>query len=194
MDGIRRRHRRHRRRLRADPGHLLRRLRTGLPELRFGHRQPQSAGLQRPEDGHRRQTLARRSDSGSAAAHCRQFAAWQGQAPQRRRPGRPTSRKDRRRRQAGAADEDRHRLRQRRRRRIAPELFKRLGCEWSPLFCEVDGNFPNHHPDPSKPENLADVIRALRKPTPKSASPSTATATASAWSPRTARSSTRIAS
>ena len=44
---------------------------------------------------------------------------------------------------------------------VAPELFKRLGCAIVPLFCEVDGNFPNHHPDPSKPENLADVIRAL---------------------------------
>ena len=46
---------------------------------------------------------------------------------------------------------------------IASELFKRLGCEIVPLFCEVDGNFPNHHPDPSKPENLADVIRALKE-------------------------------
>jgi len=46
---------------------------------------------------------------------------------------------------------------------IAPELFKRLGCEIVPLFCEVDGDFPNHHPDPSKPENLADVIRALKE-------------------------------
>ncbi|WP_298620173.1 phosphomannomutase/phosphoglucomutase [uncultured Zoogloea sp.] len=46
---------------------------------------------------------------------------------------------------------------------VAPELFKRLGCELVELFCEVDGNFPNHHPDPSKPENLADVIRALRE-------------------------------
>ncbi len=45
---------------------------------------------------------------------------------------------------------------------IAPQLFKRLGCEIVPLFCEVDGNFPNHHPDPSKPENLADVIHALK--------------------------------
>ncbi|MBS1161539.1 MAG: phosphomannomutase/phosphoglucomutase [Proteobacteria bacterium] len=45
---------------------------------------------------------------------------------------------------------------------IAPELFKRLGCDIVPLFCEVDGNFPNHHPDPSKPENLKDVIQALR--------------------------------
>ncbi len=46
---------------------------------------------------------------------------------------------------------------------VAPELFKRLGCDIGPLFCEVDGNFPNHHPDPSKPENLADVIRSLRE-------------------------------
>ena len=46
---------------------------------------------------------------------------------------------------------------------VAPELFKRLGCEIVPLFCEVDGNFPNHHPDPSKPENLADVIKALKE-------------------------------
>ena len=46
---------------------------------------------------------------------------------------------------------------------FAPELFKRLGCEIIPLFCEVDGNFPNHHPDPSKPENLADVIKALKE-------------------------------
>lgn len=45
---------------------------------------------------------------------------------------------------------------------VAPDLFKRLGCEVQELFCEVDGNFPNHHPDPSQPENLADLIAALR--------------------------------
>jgi phosphomannomutase len=33
-----------------------------------------------------------------------------------------------------------------------------LGCEVIELFSEVDGNFPNHHPDPSKPENLRDLI------------------------------------
>ncbi|MDQ7988344.1 MAG: phosphomannomutase/phosphoglucomutase [Candidatus Dactylopiibacterium sp.] len=44
----------------------------------------------------------------------------------------------------------------------APELYRRLGCELTELFSEVDGNFPNHHPDPSKPENLEDVIHALR--------------------------------
>jgi len=46
---------------------------------------------------------------------------------------------------------------------IAPQLFRQLGCELVELFCEVDGNFPNHHPDPSKPENLQDVIRALQE-------------------------------
>ncbi|OHC61408.1 MAG: phosphoglucomutase [Rhodocyclales bacterium RIFCSPLOWO2_02_FULL_63_24] len=46
---------------------------------------------------------------------------------------------------------------------IAPELFRRMGCTVVPLFCEVDGNFPNHHPDPSKPENLVDLQRALRE-------------------------------
>ena len=43
----------------------------------------------------------------------------------------------------------------------AVELYRRLGCEVTGLFCEVDGNFPNHHPDPSKPENLQDLIRAV---------------------------------
>ncbi len=46
---------------------------------------------------------------------------------------------------------------------IAAPLFKALGCELVELYCEVDGNFPNHHPDPSRPENLQDVIRALKE-------------------------------
>ncbi len=45
---------------------------------------------------------------------------------------------------------------------IAPRLLRELGCEVIELFCEVDGTFPNHHPDPSRPENLQDVIAALR--------------------------------
>ncbi|QHE77293.1 phosphomannomutase/phosphoglucomutase [Hydrogenophaga sp. PBL-H3] len=45
----------------------------------------------------------------------------------------------------------------------APAIFRALGCEVIELFSEVDGNFPNHHPDPSKPENLQDVMRALRE-------------------------------
>jgi len=44
---------------------------------------------------------------------------------------------------------------------LAPELYRRLGCEVIELFCKVDGTFPNHHPDPSVPENLQDVIRTL---------------------------------
>jgi phosphomannomutase/phosphoglucomutase len=43
----------------------------------------------------------------------------------------------------------------------APELYRRLGCRVRELFCEVDGRFPNHHPDPSQPENLIDLIAAL---------------------------------
>ncbi len=43
----------------------------------------------------------------------------------------------------------------------APELYRRLGCEVTELFCEVDGSFPNHHPDPSQPKNLLDVQAAL---------------------------------
>lgn len=44
----------------------------------------------------------------------------------------------------------------------APELYRRLGCTVEELYCEVDGNFPNHHPDPSQPKNLQDLIAALR--------------------------------
>ena len=46
---------------------------------------------------------------------------------------------------------------------VAPRLFRALGCSVEALFCEVDGNFPNHHPDPSKLENLQDLIRCLRE-------------------------------
>jgi phosphomannomutase/phosphoglucomutase len=45
---------------------------------------------------------------------------------------------------------------------LAPQLFKSLGCEVTELFTEVDGNFPNHHPDPAHPENLQDLIRCLK--------------------------------
>jgi phosphomannomutase len=44
----------------------------------------------------------------------------------------------------------------------APDIFRAIGCEVTELFSEVDGNFPNHHPDPSKPENLKDLIQALQ--------------------------------
>ncbi len=45
---------------------------------------------------------------------------------------------------------------------FAPRLYRALGCEVIELFCEVDGTFPNHHPDPAHPENLQDLIRCLR--------------------------------
>ncbi len=44
----------------------------------------------------------------------------------------------------------------------APAILRAIGCEVIELFSEVDGNFPNHHPDPSKPENLRDLIAALQ--------------------------------
>ena len=45
----------------------------------------------------------------------------------------------------------------------APGIFRALGCEVIELFSEVDGNFPNHHPDPSKPDNLRDLIAELKR-------------------------------
>ena len=45
---------------------------------------------------------------------------------------------------------------------LAPRLFKRLGCEVTELYCEVDGRFPNHHPDPAQPENLVELIKTLK--------------------------------
>ncbi len=46
--------------------------------------------------------------------------------------------------------------------KLAPELLRRLGCEVVPLYCEIDGSFPNHHPNPSDPENLSDLISLVR--------------------------------
>ena len=46
---------------------------------------------------------------------------------------------------------------------VAPALFRALGCEVTELFCEVDGTFPNHHPDPAHVENLQDLMRCLRE-------------------------------
>jgi len=43
----------------------------------------------------------------------------------------------------------------------APAILKALGCEVIDLYSKVDGDFPNHHPDPSKPENLADLIKVV---------------------------------
>ncbi len=46
---------------------------------------------------------------------------------------------------------------------VAPQLLRALGCDVTELFCEVDGNFPNHHPDPGKTENLAALIHAVQE-------------------------------
>lgn len=46
---------------------------------------------------------------------------------------------------------------------LGPKLVERLGVETIPLFAEIDGTFPNHHPDPGKPENLTDLIRTVKE-------------------------------
>ena len=45
----------------------------------------------------------------------------------------------------------------------AVALYKKLGCEVVPLYCDLDGRFPHHHPDPTQPENLADLIAAVKR-------------------------------
>lgn len=45
---------------------------------------------------------------------------------------------------------------------VAPKLYEALGCTVVPMFCEVDGRFPNHHPDPGDPNNLSDLIAQLK--------------------------------
>lgn len=46
---------------------------------------------------------------------------------------------------------------------LAPQLLRSIGCDVVELLCEIDGNFPNHHPDPSKPENLELLMQTVRK-------------------------------
>lgn len=46
---------------------------------------------------------------------------------------------------------------------VAPQLYRQLGCEVHELFCDVDGHFPNHHPDPSQPDNLQDLIKKVKE-------------------------------
>ncbi|KQX98053.1 phosphoglucomutase [Rhodanobacter sp. Root480] len=46
---------------------------------------------------------------------------------------------------------------------LAPQVLEEIGCEVIPLYCEVDGTFPNHHPDPSEPSNLQDLIVSVQK-------------------------------
>jgi phosphomannomutase/phosphoglucomutase len=46
---------------------------------------------------------------------------------------------------------------------VAGDLYRAMGCDVIELFCDVDGTFPNHHPDPAHPENLQDLIRCLQE-------------------------------
>ena len=46
---------------------------------------------------------------------------------------------------------------------VAPQVLEGIGCEVIPLYCDVDGTFPNHHPDPSDPHNLEDLIFAVKQ-------------------------------
>ncbi|TPW13949.1 MAG: phosphomannomutase / phosphoglucomutase, partial [Halothiobacillaceae bacterium] len=46
---------------------------------------------------------------------------------------------------------------------LGPRLLRQLGCEVVELYCEIDGRFPHHSPDPSQPENLHDLITAVRE-------------------------------
>ena len=46
--------------------------------------------------------------------------------------------------------------------RVVPSLLEALGCEVLPLYCDVDGDFPNHHPDPADPDNLTDLITVVK--------------------------------
>ncbi len=46
---------------------------------------------------------------------------------------------------------------------LAPRLLREMGCEVIELFCDIDGHFPNHHPDPTQPKNLQDLIRSVQE-------------------------------
>ena len=46
---------------------------------------------------------------------------------------------------------------------LAPKIFRAMGCDVTEMYCEIDGTFPNHHPDPSKLENLADLIKVVKE-------------------------------
>ncbi len=46
---------------------------------------------------------------------------------------------------------------------VAPQVLESIGCQVIPLYCDVDGTFPNHHPDPSDPDNLQDLILAVKQ-------------------------------
>ncbi len=191
----RRRRERHRRRHGRHADDVFRRIPSRHAVERHGDRQPQSARLQRPQDGRRRRHAVRRRHPGAARAHrSRPPRHGRGHVSRRRhRTGVP--RPHRRRHPARAADEDRRRLRQRRRRRVradalpAPRLRghrdvlrRRRHLSQSPSRSVATG-------EPRGPDR-----RCSPRASTTSASRSTATATASAWSRATATSSIRTGS
>ena len=46
---------------------------------------------------------------------------------------------------------------------LGPRVLEAIGAEVTPLYCEIDGTFPNHHPDPSEPHNLEDLIQMVQR-------------------------------
>ena len=134
--------------------------RARLPQRHPGHRQPQPEGLQRLQDGAGRPRDLRRRDPGACAGASRPRTTRSGARPHRRRW---TSLAEYTQRIVGDCKLARP-------MKIvvdsgngiagasAPGILRALGCEVIELYSEVDGDFPNHHPDPSKPENLADLI------------------------------------
>ena len=163
-DGIRSRRRgRDRRRHGGDADDLLRRASSRHRMQRDGHRQPQPARLQRPQDGGRRQHAVRRRHPGRCARASKRGRLATGAGSYRTHDiARRLHRAHRRRRQARAADEDRRRLRQRRRRRVrAGALPRAWAATSSSCSARSTATFPITIPTRRSPKNLADLIARL---------------------------------
>ena len=182
----RQRRERHRHRHGHDADQLLRRASSEDAVQRDGDRKPQSARLQRAQDGDRRRHARGRRDQGLAHAHRGRRAQARRRHAAQRRCGAGLLRPDRRRRPAGATDEDRRRLRQRRRGRLCADAVPPPGLRGHRAF--LRSRRPLSEPssgsvatgEPSRPDRQPRLDRQRAR-----ASPSTATATAWAWSPRT---------
>ena len=149
----------------SHAGALFRGPRARRGRRRPGHRVAQSAGVQRLQDGARRRGLPRRGDPRSSGRSSSPSAG--AAAPAARRA---TARCCGRYREGSCR---RHRLARPVRvvvdcgngagSLIAVRDPRGLGAEVTPLFCESDGTFPNHHPDPTVPENLRDLQAEVRR-------------------------------
>jgi phosphomannomutase/phosphoglucomutase len=172
----------------ADAGGVLRLLPPAHRLLRVGHRQPQPARLQRLQDRGRR---AKPCPGAILDLHARI-------AEDRLLEGRPARCSER-----DIGEDYVHRIADDiqvgQRLKVVVDAGNgvagamgracwRRSAPTSPrCICDIDGTFPNHHPDPSEPHNLEDWCRWSSASMPTSAWPSTATATAWAWSPRTGK-------